>query len=219
MRGMLRDQRGFSLIELLVVTAIIGVLAAILLPVMHAARERGRTVRCQNNLRQIGLALQQYANDFDGFLPHEDDRQDNPPDYVICWYYVIDPYLETGDFGDIEVSEVKLCPALPKDKINRTDGYKMNRGLENIGTGFYLKIDTVPRPSATVCIFDGQTGGPHLTFKGKAESFSRRHHKGANILFLDWHVKWYSRQYVISDARSATPKIIWEFEGGSDQEN
>jgi prepilin-type N-terminal cleavage/methylation domain-containing protein/prepilin-type processing-associated H-X9-DG protein len=60
---------GFTLIELLVVIAIIAILAAILFPVFAKSREKARTTACLNNCMQIGLALLQYAQDYDEHLP------------------------------------------------------------------------------------------------------------------------------------------------------
>jgi prepilin-type N-terminal cleavage/methylation domain-containing protein len=71
MRVTLRNsqKKGFTLIELLVVIAIISILAAILFPVFGRARENARRSSCQSNLKQIGLGMLQYTQDYDENYP------------------------------------------------------------------------------------------------------------------------------------------------------
>ncbi len=64
-----RRIRAFTLIELLVVIAIIALLMAILMPALNRARNQARRVTCANNLKQIGISLHMYANEYDGKLP------------------------------------------------------------------------------------------------------------------------------------------------------
>lgn len=88
-------RHGFTLIELLVVIAIIAILAAILFPVFGRARENARRSSCQSNLKQIGLGLMQYSQDFDERLPMA-VRNSNPAGADFApWQVLVQPYIKS----------------------------------------------------------------------------------------------------------------------------
>src|SRR5881396_3595982 len=90
-------RRGFTLVELLVVIAIIGVLVALLLPAVQAAREAARRMTCQNNLKQIGLAMHTH-HDALGKLPMGQlTRIGLAPSPGWSWSIMLLPYMEQGN--------------------------------------------------------------------------------------------------------------------------
>jgi len=103
-------RRAFTLIELLVVIAIIAVLIALLLPAVQQARESARRSQCKNNLKQLGLAMHNYADTF-GRLPPGSVYYDGSQNAdTICWYQQILPYIEQSalynnlDFDNLHAS-------------------------------------------------------------------------------------------------------------------
>jgi len=208
-------QAAFTLVELLVVIAIIGVLVAILLPAVQAARAAARRTQCANNMRQIGLAIQQFCDAHKGKFPLQ------AHDYTLdkCWIITLAPYMESVD-------AVRLCPEDLKrieQLSNRPTSYAMNGYLREEGfnptgiktPGFVSKFSQLAETHRTIVMFEAGFGvdttkdhvespdwfdasnlkrnSPpnHAVWDAvKAEVAVDRHHGGlANYLYADGHVE------------------------------
>jgi prepilin-type N-terminal cleavage/methylation domain-containing protein/prepilin-type processing-associated H-X9-DG protein len=113
-------RRGFTLIELLVVIAIIAILAAILFPVFSRARENGRRASCMSNLKQQGLGVMQYTQDYDEKYPmaywYMNDASGGGG--YVQWSRMIQPYVKSD--------QLFVCPSDPSGGLPPT-----NVGVDN----------------------------------------------------------------------------------------
>ncbi len=202
---MKRRHSGFTLIELLVVIAIIAIRAAILFPVFARARENARKSSCQSNLKQIGLAVQQYAQDYDETYPGYCIVCSTTVSYVlpngatqtgqyVLWPVLIYPYVKN--------TQVYNCPS---STTRWTGNYasQMCYGLNarSFGTSG-LAMASINYTSELMYFADANTSAAnayHFSSADAADTDSdgikdykvdKRHSEGANVCYADGHVKW-----------------------------
>ena len=119
-------RKGFTLIELLVVIAVIAILAGLMLPALALSKNKAKQIHCLSNMKQMGLGLILYSEDFNGVLPptaHLSLRPEN------IWINTLAPYV-----GD--VNEIRFCESDPKKALK----------AKNNGTSYILnEFMTVPK--------------------------------------------------------------------------
>jgi prepilin-type N-terminal cleavage/methylation domain-containing protein/prepilin-type processing-associated H-X9-DG protein len=106
-----RSARGFTLVELLVVVALIAIVAALLFPVFSQVREKARQARCFSNLKQISLAMMMYVQDYDDMLPRDVTRWGDLPATDPCSPGNPNRRLEAKLGPYIRNTEVFACPS------------------------------------------------------------------------------------------------------------
>jgi len=202
------SRRGFTLIELLVVIAIIAILAAILFPVFAKAREKARQTSCLSNLKQLGLAVMQYAQDNDETLPmgafySADWMLEYAWDYTVDWNTMASTLGAIGPYT--KNTQIGLCPSARNlESYGRPySGYAINATyLCPVGAGSGAGLGAIGSPSETVLLADsayysGSTLCQNNYLRSPDDmmrSYGRfgvhyRHNGAANVCYADGHAK------------------------------
>ncbi|MFN3650834.1 MAG: DUF1559 domain-containing protein [Armatimonadota bacterium] len=210
---------GFTLIELLVVIAIIAILAAILFPVFAQAREKARQASSQSNVRQLGLAIKMYTQDYDERYPFGGWMPNNIGTWE--WQNTVAPYVKNkGIFRCPSSTDLDEDPNNPQawawnrnpvsylyNNMLARDRFPLNEAAVNAPADCVMLmdghqdwggregVDWMGRPNTQWLMEDTTWGmsGSLITGWLSWQGFTwglPRHNGGANVCFVDGHVKW-----------------------------
>lgn len=196
------SSNGFTIVELLIVVAIIATLAAVVLPVVTYARELGRRTTCQTNLRQIAAAMQQYTQDYDGLYPQETFacKTDNVTT-LLSWRDVLLPYTKSRELFQCPTQSQALLGdsyTLNIERLNTLVGQKpfvtvhgTHESLLPCSSTTWLNVDKIS-------VKNGECVNCNLSMGscGRAFYASTLHRGGGNYSFIDGHVKWFAPETI-----------------------
>ena len=196
-------RRGFTLIELLVVIAIIAILAAILFPVFAKAREKARQTSCLSNLKQLGLGMLMYAQDYDETFCNYNmgPTLTSPPapgdpdfnrfgsgTWYSSWPTLVLPYVKN--------TQIFRCPST--SWTNYGIAYGLPVGCINTSGAYAYLFHGTPKtlgdlikPAETLMIGEKYGGNPQYVLSGQYYVMRANHNDGMNTVLCDGHAKWF----------------------------
>jgi prepilin-type N-terminal cleavage/methylation domain-containing protein/prepilin-type processing-associated H-X9-DG protein len=196
-------RRGFTLIELLVVIAIIAILAAILFPVFARAREKARQTSCLANIKQAGLGILMYAQDYDEILPRH--CQQPPAGGNYPWSAAVQPYVRNLQMFQCPSNSVVRNAAMGCAGY----GYNLSRLADGTAVGCTERaMGSIPKPAGLIMVTETNdavawcgywyrdTATPDPTHM---DLVSGRHNEGSNICYVDGHGKWARESTIVGD--------------------
>ncbi|MGB8168908.1 MAG: prepilin-type N-terminal cleavage/methylation domain-containing protein [Chthoniobacteraceae bacterium] len=194
----------FTLVELLVVIAVIGLLASLLLAGAHRVREQADVARCLHNLRQWSVALTAYATDHDGETPRRGQgvrpvtKIQKPED----WFNALPPYAGLPAYRDLPQrirpgdGTIFACPRAQDPGAFAFLPYAMNRELSPTDRQSPHRLAEIPEPAKVVFMADAPGPYSSTIASDGPDSVVARHGGRANVVFLDGHAVSFDAAYI-----------------------
>jgi prepilin-type N-terminal cleavage/methylation domain-containing protein/prepilin-type processing-associated H-X9-DG protein len=188
----------FTLVELLIVIAIIAILASMLLPALRKARESAKRISCSNNLKQISMGIGMYTGVYNGFLPSYDYQAGGQR----FWFYNVGNMIDEtiSDYSKFAAMKPDYfkCPSLSNPgwgAQNLSYGYNPHLGYFRAGgVGDRYKINQIRRPSEIIMNADGDGDGSYDSYVDLSYYIvGNRHDDGSPLAYVDGHTQWKKR--------------------------
>ena len=185
-------RKGFTLIEILVVIAIIAILAAILFPVFSRARAKARQATCASNLKQLATALEMYTQDYDEMLPGAPNGNGGSSVYGgWTWYAAFG--VPGASYFDVARGALYPYTRNPQIYVCPDDSTRSGCSYELNGYLRWASVALIPKPADTLLLIpedDHGTANDGYFDVPAGDWPNRRHNNGVNGAFADGHVKW-----------------------------
>lgn len=223
-------RRGFTLVELLVVVAVIALLVSILLPSLAGARRRGRALVCMSNMRQLGVAAHMYAGAYKGVLIDYGLAHGGSINLDTTWFNTL-----RRDYHDRLVAR---CPEdrsiywdefYPGTSQKRRVSYALNDYVTGRVSGYerFRRIDSIRRPATTILFCEMAQQGEYAVSdhvhalnwaldpvrESRKELETKLHVDRSNYSFIDSHVEpcTFEQTFSIKSRRRVGPTLVFEW--------